>query len=74
MDANLPDAFDGALTIFRSLAGMIYDMSLCHCTDIFVDKDVFAGVYQRLLGDRLLSGTSNTRAETMMVGKLQSSK
>ncbi|KAJ8661876.1 hypothetical protein O0I10_002207 [Lichtheimia ornata] len=55
-DSNLPDVFDGALTIFRSLA----------------DKDVFEGVYQRLLGSRLLSGASNTRAEKLMVIKLQS--
>ncbi|KAI7879705.1 hypothetical protein K492DRAFT_208060 [Lichtheimia hyalospora FSU 10163] len=55
-DTNLPDAFDGALTIFRSLA----------------NKDVFAGVYQCLLGNRLLSEASSTRAEVSMVVKLQS--
>lgn len=41
---------------------------------LFLDKDVFEGVYQRLLGSRLLSGASNTRAEKLMVIKLQSSK
>lgn len=43
-------------------------------SSIFIDKDVFDGVYQRLLGSRLLSGASSIRAENLMVTKLQSSK